>query len=377
MPPRFWRNFDWSLLALSLLASAAGVVAIASATGTSLHDPSVAAFVKRQIEAMVLGLGVLLVCAAIDYHTWARWHRALYVLLLALLGAVLIIGRHNYGAQRWIPIAGFDFQPSEFGKLLLVIWLAAMLAPRAGQIRHWTQAIWPTLTAAVPAALVAREPDLGTGLIYAAALVGVLYAAGFPGERIVLVLVLLVGGGSAAVYAHLHYHLPLPLKSYQLGRLLSFINPQADPQNTGWHIIQSEMAIGSGRVFGTGLFSGGVNNQLQFLPEPQTDFVFASISNIGGFIGGTGVLALLGLIVWRALRCMTVARDALGGLLVGGVAAILAFQTLLNAAVALGVVPVTGVPLPFFSYGGSACLANFAAVGILESVYIRRKRIQF
>jgi rod shape determining protein RodA len=377
VPPRFWQNFDWLLLGLTCVAAAAGVIGIASASGTSLHSPAVMPLVKRQVEAILLGLGALFVFAAVDYHAWARWRRLLYVLMLGLLAAVLALGHHTLGAQRWILIRGFEFQPSEFGKLILVCCLGGMLAPHAGEVRHWRQAIVPTVLAAIPAALVAAEPDLGTSLIFAAALIGVLFAAGFSGVRITAVLLVLAGGVTAAVVAHLRWHVPLPLKGYQLARLLSFINPQADPQNTGWHVIQSETAIGSGRILGTGLFSGGVNDQLQYLPEPQTDFVFASISNTTGFVGAAAVLLVLAVLVWRALRCMAVARDGLGALIAGGIAAILAFQTALNAAVALGVVPVTGVPLPFFSYGGSACLANFAAIGLLESVYVRRKKFQF
>ncbi len=374
---RFWRNLDWPLFALCLLAAGAGLVAIASASGSSLHDPTVHSYLKHQGTAIALGVVGMFIAAAIDYHALARWHRWLYAGTLVLLAAVLVLGRHRYGAARWIPLGGFELQPSEFGKIVLVITLAAILAPLAGTVHRWRQALVPTLLAVVPAALVAKEPDLGTSMIYAAALGGVLFAAGFSGLRLAVIGVAGVGAAVGLVVAHLRFHVPLPIAPYQLDRLLSFVNPQADLQGSGWQVLQSELAVGSGRLMGTGLFSGGVNNQLHFLPEPQTDFMFASIANVGGFIGAAGVLVLLGAIVARILRSMAAAGDVLGGLIAGGVAAVLGFQTLLNAAVALGVVPVTGVPLPFFSYGGSSVLADFLAVGLVQSVHLRRRRLQF
>jgi rod shape determining protein RodA len=374
---RFWGNLDWPLFALCLLAAGAGLVAIASASGSSLHDPVVHSYLKHQGGAILLGVVGMFVAAAIDYHTLAVWYRWLYAGTLLLLVAVLILGRHRYGAARWIPLGGFELQPSEFGKIALVVTLAAILAPLAGRVRSWRQAVVPTLLAVVPALLIAKEPDLGTSMIYAAALGGVLFAAGFSGVRLAIVGAAGVAAAVGLIVAHLRLHLPLPIASYQLNRLLSFVNPQADLQGSGWQVLQSELAVGSGRLVGTGLFSGGVNNQLHFLPESQTDFMFASIANFGGFIGAAGVLVLLGAIVVRILRCMAAAGDVLGGLIAGGVAAVLCFQTLLNAAVALGVVPVTGVPLPFFSYGGSSVVADFLAIGVVQSVHVRRRRLQF
>ena len=373
MPAKFWQNFDWALLILTLIAASAGVVAIAGAS-----DPAVRlAFAKKQVEAIVLGIVLLMICAAIDYHFWARWRNGIYVLMLGLLVAVRVVGHHTLGAQRWISIGGFDFQPSEFAKLMLVFWLAGGLEPMAGELFQWRQTLVPLLGTAVAAGLVALQPDLGTSLVFLAVFVGVLFAAGFPPPRLMASVVLVVGGGVLLIVAHLRWHLPLPLHSYQLNRLLAFLHPQQDPRGTGYHVIQSEMAIGSGRVFGNGLFSGGVNNQLRYLPESQTDFIFASIGNMAGFVGAGAVLLMLAMLVWRALHCMASAKDALGAILAGGIATMLAFQTVLNSGVALGVMPVTGVPLPFFSMGGSATLVNFAAMGVLEGIYARRKKIQF
>lgn len=361
------------LLALALTAAFAGVVAIAGASAPVLRM----AFAKKQVEAIILGIVALTACTVIDYHVWARWRTVIYVALLGLLAAVRVVGHSTLGATRWISVGGFDLQPSEFAKLMLVFWLAGGLAPLAGELRHWRQILIPLVGTAAAAGLVALQPDLGTSLVFLAALIGVLFASGFSVTRLVAALVLVLGGGVLLVVAHLRWHVPLPLHDYQLNRLLAFLNPQQDPLGAGYHVLQSEMAIGSGRTAGAGLFSGGVNNQLRYLPEAQTDFIFASISNMTGFAGACAVLGLLGTVVWRALHCMASAKDALGVLLAGGIATIFAFQTLLNAGVALGIMPVTGVPLPFFSMGGTATLVNFAAVGVLESVYARRKRIQF
>jgi rod shape determining protein RodA len=374
---RVWQRLDWVLLVAVAVAGAAGVVAVAAASASSPRAPAAWAFARKQVGALVVGGLALAACTLVDYHVWARYRRALYGLLCALLLAVLVVGRHKLGASRWIALGPVSLQPSEFAKLMLVMWLAASLAPLAGELRSWRQVAVPVLGTALPAALVAAQPDLGTSLVFGAALVGVLYAAGFPVGKLLGGLGVVGGGAVAAVAALLRWHLPLPLHGYQLQRLMIFLDPQQDPQGAGYQVLQSEMAIGSGRLLGTGLFSGGVNNQLHFLPEPQSDFIFAAISNMTGFVGACSVLALLGIIAWRALCCMAVARDAMGALLAGGIAATWAFQTVLNAGVALGVMPVTGVPLPLFSSGGTALLTNLAAVGVLESIYLRRKKIQF
>ena len=378
LPPRFWRNLDWVLLAATFLAAGAGLVAIAGVSGTSLHAPAVRLLVIKQTIWTVLGAGALMACALTDYHLVERWRRELYVLLVLMLGIVLVAGHHSLGSQRWIQVGPLQVQPSEFSKLLLIFWLAAILAPRAGSLRRWDQALLPTLGAALAAGLVVIQPDLGTSMIFCAILAGMLYIAGFSGARLVSVGVLGLGLIIGLVAAHLRWHqVPLPLHNYQLQRLLAFLHPHRNAQSSGYHIVQAEMAIGSGRWTGTGLFSGGINRQLQYLPEAQTDFIFASIANVVGLVGAGFVLIVLAAIVWRALACMLHARDALGALLAGGIAVMIGFQTLLNVGVAVGLLPVTGVPLPFMSYGGSAALVDWLAVGILQSVSVRRRKIQF
>ena len=374
---RLWQNVDWTLLGLTLLAAVMGLVAVAGVSGTSLHDPAVVGVLQHQLAYTLMGLCALTVLALVDYHAWARWAKALYAFLIVVLVVTWRLGHHTLGAARWIRIGHLEIQPSELGKLLLILWLATLLAPQAGQIRRWRTALLAGAYTALPALLVALQPDLGTSLVFAAVLVGVLYAGGFPGTQLALAVACVVGLAVGGVVAHVRWHLPIPIQPYQLDRLLSFLNPQVVAQSSGYQVIQSEVTIGSGRLFGTGLFSMGVNNQLHWLPESNSDFIFASIGSTVGFVGACAVLLVLGAIVWRTLHCMAGARDGLGALLTGGIAAMLAAQTLLNAGVALGLLPLTGVPLPFFSVGGSAALTNFAALGLVQSVYMRRKKIQF
>lgn len=377
MSLRQWRNLDWPLLGLMLLAAAMGLVAVAGVTGTGLQSPLVRAVLRHQVADTAVGLVAFAVCVSIDYHAWSRWAKPLYAFLLTLLLVTWRLGHQALGAARWIRIGHFEFQPSEFCKLLLIVCLSSWLAPLMGKLHRWRDIVAPTLLAALPALLVAVQPDLGTSLVFAAILVGILFAAGVPGGRLVLGVVLVLGVAIAAVVAHLRWHVPVPIHAYQLNRLLSFLHPRQNARTTGYHILQSEMAVGSGRLWGNGLFSMGVNSQLRYLPESNSDFVFASISDVSGFVGAAAVLAVLALAVWRVLQCMVHARDPLGALLVAGVAAMLGFQTFLNAGVTLGLTPVTGVPLPFFSVGGSAAVADFLAMGVVQNVCMRRKKIHF
>ena len=362
-----------------MLSCALGLVSIAGASGSSLSDPLVAYLVKRQMLSFAIGGVALVIFAVSDYHFWASWWRVIYGGALVLLVAVMVIGHHSLGAQRWIRVGPFDLQPSELSKLAMVICLAAILSSQAGKLRTYRDMMLPTVAIGVPAVLVVLQPDLGTSLVFIAILAGMAFAAGFPGYKVLLAAVLSVGSVVALVIAHLHWphYVPLPLHGYQLARLTAFINPQAHAQTTGYQVVQSEMAVGSGRLFGNGLFSGGVGGQLTYMPENNTDFVFSSIADTMGFVGGAAVVVVLALIVWRVLTCMMLARDTTGALLAAGVACMLGFETLLNVGVTLGLMPVTGVPLPFTSYGGSSAMVSLASVGLVQSIYARRKPIRF
>ena len=372
----FWKDVDWLLLLLALASCCLGLVGIVAAEGQSLRDPAVLHLVKRQALAVAVGGVACAAFAAVDYHVWLRLWRLAYGGTLFLLFAVLAVGRHSLGAQRWIPLGPFDLQPSEVAKLALVVALAAVLAERAGQVRTLRDLWGPAALTAVPAALVAVQPDLGTALVLAAIFAGMVFAAGFPGWKVLLYGALLVGAAVGLIAAHLRWphRVPLPLHGYQLQRLLAFLDPQADPQGSGYQILQSEMATGSGRLFGNGVLSGGAGGQLAYFPEANTDFIFATLGDALGFVGSSLVLTILGLVFWRVVACMARAPDALGALLAAGVASMLGFEVVLNAGMTLGLMPVTGVPLPFTSYGGSAVVVSLASVGVVESVYRQRRR---
>lgn len=366
------------LLALTAVSCALGLMSVSAASGSSLHDPAVQAALKRQALSLGFGMVALIVLMVTDYHVWTHWWKVLYGCAVGLLLAVMVVGHSALGSQRWIRVGPFDLQPSELSKLAVIVALTALLSVRVGKMRRMRDLLVPGLCAAVPAVLVVLQPDLGTGLVLGAILVGMVFAAGFSAWRLSLVVLVSIGAMVGLVVAHVHWphQVPLPLHSYQLARLLAFVNPQAHAQSTGYQVLQSEMAVGSGRIAGNGVFSGGAGGQLAYMPEANSDFIFAVIGDTMGFIGSTAVLVTLCLIVWRVIACMATARDAVGALLAAGVACMLGFETLLNTGVTLGLMPVTGVPLPFTSYGGSAALVNLAAVGLVESIYRRRKRLR-
>jgi rod shape determining protein RodA len=223
---------------------------------------------------------------------------------------------------------------------------------------------------------VLKQPDLGTSLAFVAITLGILVAAGAPGRILAPIVVAGLGSVIGAVVAHFRWGLPLPLEDYQLKRLIVFTNPGIDPLGSGYQLRQSIIAIGSGRLVGKGLFAG-TQNQLRFLPFQHTDFIFSVIGEELGFIGGIAVLTLYLFVLWRGLRIAAMARDYFGALLSVGVVSMLAFHILINVGMTLGMMPVTGIPLPFMSYGGNSMITNMAAVGLLLNVYMRRHKIVF
>jgi rod shape determining protein RodA len=359
----------WLVLAAMALA-VTGIIIIdsASQSTTALAGLPRLYYVQRQVIWAALGAVVFTIMAAVDYHVWARFTWVFYGLAVVTLGFVLVHGHSALGAQRWIQIGSFQFQPSELAKLLLVGTLAGYLARRAGKMRRiWEMGV-PLLLVGLLFALVYKQPDLGTGLILVFILIGMLYMA----DTKVWHLLLVFGGGfalfAAAIYAHVNYHTPLPgIHQYQLNRLLIFLHPQTDPTGAGWSITQSQIALGSGGLFGTGLFAGA-ETQMAFLPEPFTDFVFASLAEQLGLVGAAAVLTLFLVLLWRGLAIAAEAPDVYGTLLAGGVVTALGSQLIMNVGMAVGLMPVVGVPLPFLSYGGTSLVVTAASLGLLASV---------
>lgn len=374
--PRAWLRD----LEPGILAGVAGLVtfslaAIASAS-YSMNPDDRFFFVRRQLLWLLLAVVAAAVVRVIDYRVLVAWAGPLYVLNLALLGVVVLVGREAQGAQRWIPLGSFAFQPSELAKFTVIVTLAAHLGRREAPLRGLLEAVPYVLHVALPMLLILLQPDLGTSLVLGAVLLGMLYAAGVPGGRLAAVVVagvLLVAG---AIWAHFAWGFPLPLREYQLNRLLVFLQPGRDPLGAGYHLLQSKIAIGSGDFWGKGLFYG-TQNQLNFLPNRHTDFIFSVIAEELGFAGGIALLGLYCYVVYRIARVARVAPDLRGGLICVGVATMLTFHVLVNVGMTMGIMPVTGIPLPFVSYGGSALVSSMMAVGLVLNVYGRRHRIRF
>lgn len=373
---RLIRNLDLPLMSMVAAVMAFGVVIVASAT-KGYEGRVFGYYVERQLAWILLGWTVMAVILFSDYNAWQRYAGLMYwgsVVMLALV-RVPYVGCEILGARRWICLGPVTIQPSEFAKLAILVTLATHLS-RKERLESWTDLVSPLVHVGVPWLLVLAQPDLGTSLVFVAILAGMLFMAGAPVGK----LTLLFGGGLGAVvagiWAHVKFGVWLPLKEYQLMRIIVFIKPEMDPLRAGYQIIQSKIAIGSGGIFGKGLFSG-TQNQLQFLPEQHTDFIFSVVAEELGLVGATALLFLFFLLLSRAIRIAVQAKDGFGVLLATGVVAMLTFHVFVNVGSTIGMMPVTGIPLPFVSYGGSSMLTNSVAVGMLLNVFMRRQKIMF
>ncbi|MZP30141.1 rod shape-determining protein RodA [Heliobacterium undosum] len=370
------RNLDLTLVAVVLLLLTFSIVIMRSASSNVGADPL--AFARKQTIWVFIGIAFVIISMFFHYQTLSRYSWYLYGLNLLILIAVLLpgLGVNVNGAVRWINIGGFQFQPSEFAKLLMIITFADFLSKRQGRMETLKDLLPCFAFVAVPMLPILKQPDLGTSLVFIAIMLGMLAAAGANKK----VLGLLVFSGLVvvivAIYGHLTWGWPLPLKEYQIKRLIIFLDPDLDPLGDGYHIRQSLVAIGSGGLFGKGLFQG-TQAQLNFLPEHHTDFVFSVVGEELGFIGAVGLLALFFVIILRGLRIALDARDTFGSLIVTGIVSMWLFHVLVNVGMTTGIMPVTGIPLPFVSYGGSAMLTNLVCLGLLLNVYWRRQSIMF
>jgi len=358
---RLIAHFDWPLLLCVLVLLGAGMTTVLSATHSP--DRTASALAIRQLIFGGLGLAGMLAALCFDYRWLERYGYIPYVLALGLLASTALIGTSGGGARRWIPIGPFMLQPSEFAKLALVIALARYLHRQTGEGPLSLRAVGvPLLLFAPVAGLILKQPDLGTAVVIGMTVGTILLVAGMQ-LRLVLVVAAIVGPVLPYVWTH--------LKPYQQRRILTFIDPQADPLGSGYHIIQSKIAIGSGLVHGKG-FMEGTQNQLNFLPEQHTDFIFAVFAEEWGFIGSALLVAAYAALLLRCFVVATRARDAFGVLLAFGLCAGIFCQVFINMGMAMGVLPVVGVTLPFFSYGGSSLLASMIAIGLLMNISMRR-----
>ncbi|HUY11106.1 MAG TPA: rod shape-determining protein RodA, partial [Candidatus Dormibacteraeota bacterium] len=328
----------WPLIAGAIGASLLGVVLIRSA---DLHNPQAGPEYLKQLLYIAVGVPVMLLCARIDYRMWQRFAPAIYALNLVLLLAIVVIGHRALGAQRWISLGPLGtFQPSEFAKLFLAISGAAVLA--RGDYARLRDMWKPLLAFAIPALLVLKQPDFGTSLVLLAILTTQLFF-GLPrlGGFALYCAGLFVAG---AVTAGTN----LVLKPFQKARLLVFLNPKADPQGAGYNLNQAKIAVGNGELFGRGLFHG-TQTQLSFVPEHSRDFIFTVLAEELGLVGVLGLFALYGAIIYGGIRAMYGAQDRFGLLLAAGITAMLLFHMLVNIGMTVGIMPITGIPLPFLS----------------------------
>ncbi len=360
---RYLRNFNWLLALAGVLITLIGIACIRSA---GLHAPEATGEFQKQILYLLLGIATMLCLSLVDYRSWQRCAPGLYVVNLLLLLFIMRGGHSAMGAQRWISLGPLGtFQPSEPAKLVVAIALASVLC--RGKYQN-LQELWkPLLVVAIPSLLILKQPDLGTSLVLLAIMtVELFFALPKLGDFGIYALGVMVVAAAALGTNAL-------LKPFQRARLFVFLNPKADPQGAGYNLDQSKIAVGNGEWFGRGIYHG-TQTQLNFVPEHSRDFIFTVLAEEWGFAGALAVLALYGAVLYGGIRSMLAARDRFGFLLASGLVGMLFFHVLINLGMTIGIMPITGIPLPFMSYGGSAMITDFAAIGILLNIYSQKDR---
>jgi rod shape determining protein RodA len=327
-------------------------------------------FVVRQAIFAGIGTVGLLVALVVDPDRYRQHARTLYGLAVGMLLLVMVLGEATRGSTRWIELGSFfRFQPSEFGKLLVVLCLAGFLAGRGRRVTEAGTVARIVGLGFVPIVLVFLQPDFGTAIVYAAALAAVLFVAGVRWTHLAVLAAVAVVGATAIVWALPAAGVPV-LKPYQGERLAGFLRPDSDPSGSTYNVNQSIVAVGAGGLRGRGV-EGATQTNLDYLPEHATDFVFASLAEQRGFVGASALLLLYLLLLWRGIRIVSVARDSFSAIVAGGIVFALLVQIFVNVGMTMGIAPVTGIPLPFVSVGGSSMISNLAAVGVLEAVHVR------
>ena len=366
---RYWRRIDSTLLMAVLGLGVICLLIIASATHANMDgQPGQYDFVMKQGIFFVGGLIIAGGSLYFDYRKLYRFVPILYGINAILLLVVKFAGTSALGAQRWIQLGPFTLQPSEFAKIIMIICLARLMAHDRSGFQTWKSLLPVAGMMALPTLLIFIQPDLGTSLVFAAITFGMLYISGLKMQLVKRAFLAFV-----VVFPFIWFFV---LHSYQKMRILVLFNPDVDPYGSGYHVIQSKISIGSGGFIGQGLFEG-TQSQLNFLPENHTDFIFSVIGEELGFVGAIFVLFLFFVLLYRTLMISRSSGDAFGSLLACGIFSMWLFQIFINVGMTLGIMPVTGIPLPFMSYGGSALLMNLLCVGLLMNIYLRRKKLMF
>jgi rod shape determining protein RodA len=361
--PRMLRHVDLALPLLTVMVALIGVVMVYSATRGPATEIRPAETFHLVRQARLAGLGVLAMVAA-GWFGHRRLHRfvpLVYLGMLGLFGAVLLVGTEVKGARAWLQFGGIQFQPSEFGKVVLILALAAWLA--RGDEPSAPRVVVAVLLAAAPVGLIILQPDLGTVLVYGAIAAGMALVAGVKGRHLFILGLLLVTGLVGVLQSDV-------LEEYQVRRLLVFVADESDTR-ASYNLEQAQVAIGNGGLTGRGLFQGTQNNSA-LVPEQQTDFIFTVVAEETGFVGGAALLGLVGLLLLRIWRIGQMADDRFGLLISAGVFSMLLFQVFQSVGMATGIMPITGIPFPLVSYGGSSLLTTFVSIGLVQSVHMRR-----
>jgi rod shape determining protein RodA len=360
----YFRHLDYLMLATVLSITAFGLWILHNATRT---DPG--NLYGHQVVYVAVGLVGMVVVSAIPPRLMRRALLPLYGFVLASTTVVLAIGTTVQGGTRWINLGAFQFQPSELSKLLLIVGLAALLANRRGVSSPGRLSLMALCFVAVPAALVFLEPDFGTTLVMVVLLFGMLFVYGMPWQHFVW-FGMAVAVAGALVFSILPAAGVHVIQPYQYDRLTEFLHPnQNDPLGNGYHLIQSKIAIAHGGLAGTGP-AGATQTRLGYLPEHATDFIFSVVGEERGFLGSAWLIGLYALFLWRGLKLITRSRSIFGSLVAAGVVSVITFQVFINIGMTIGLAPITGIPLPFMSFGGTHTITNLLAVGVLQAVHV-------
>ncbi len=364
---RIFRNIDFLMIFATLALVGIGILVIGSATHINTPSEDRYWYVQRQGLFAFINVLLILFMLKFDYRVLGPLGNVLYGVNLVMLIAVMFIGQSALGAQRWIALGPIHVQPSEFAKLIMIVSLAHLLDSREERMKSILDLLPVAAFVVIPFLLVLKQPDLGTSLVFIAILLGMIFVSGIDGKLLLKIL----GMGTACLPIFWFF-----LKDYQKSRLTVFLDPNVDPLGAGYHIIQSKIAIGSGQLFGKGLFNG-TQSQLNFLPENHTDFIFAVVGEELGFVGAVVILSLYFLLLYRGVKTAQNARDKFGTLLAAGITSMLAFHVMVNVGMTIGIMPVTGIPLPFMSYGVSALTTNLVSIGILLNIQSRQQKLMF
>lgn len=363
---QLWRKIDKPLLAVTLLLTAAGVM-ILYATTVKAAGLSIEVDAPNQLIFAILGLAGMIALTIIDYRIWLRLSGLAYAASIVLLLIVDIAGQTALGATRWINLGFFQFQPSEMAKIALILILAKLLSQNYDRLEQPRYLLQSIIITAIPTALVLAQPDLGTALVLLVTWFVMILVSPVP-KGYVLALVV---AGILMVPIGLQF-----LQPYQRDRLTTFMNPASDPLGRGFNVVQASIAVGSGQLMGRGLGAGS-QSQLNFLPSQHTDFIFAVMAEKLGFIGASLILLLFTVLLARMIIIANRSRDRFGMFVAVGITTMFMFHILVNVGMNMGIMPVTGIPLPFVSYGGTSLIVALGAIGLLQSIAVRHKKISF